>query len=384
MVEVLEFNQIEPLAEFRSAWRDLLRQTAGHSFFQSLEWLEIYWRHDGAGQRLRVLVVLDGSQPIGILPLTVLRESTWVGPVWTLTYPLSNWGSFYGPIGPDPLKTLAAGLKHLQHTPRDWDVFELRWHGRPGDDPVQLHRVLREAGFQAYPTCWDRTSVVEMSGTLDSYWASRQGAWLRRLHQSERHLARQGKVAYERYRPQGLPYDDGSPRWDLYDACEQIAGQSWQSRATDGTTLSHPSVRAFLRETHAAAASLGMVDLNLLRIDGQPVAFIYGYHADRITFGLRRGYDAARSREGAGTVLLARTLADSFQRGDRLYDMGVGSLASKRHFQTRLLPIWRFSHYPPSSPRTQILRVRRWWQSRRGPPASIAVGRVQDAAADLR
>ncbi|MEN6558599.1 MAG: GNAT family N-acetyltransferase, partial [Thermoguttaceae bacterium] len=171
--------------------------------------------------------------------------------------------------------------------------------------------------------------------------------------------------------------------WDLYNACEEIARRSWQGRATDGTTLSHPSVREFLRETHAAAALLGMVDLNLLRIDGQPAAFIYGYHADGVTFGLRRGYDADRSRQGAGTVLLARTLADSFQRGDRLYDMGVGSLPSKRPFQTRLAPIWRFSHYEPSSPRTQILRVKRWWQSRQT-PASIAVGRVQDVTADLR
>ncbi|MCE5303470.1 MAG: GNAT family N-acetyltransferase [Planctomycetaceae bacterium] len=383
MAEILEFNQIEPLAEFRTAWRALLRQTAGHSFFQSLEWLEIYWRHYGVGQRLRVLVVLDGRRPTGILPLTVLYESTWVGRVRTLTYPLSNWGSFYGPIGPDPLKTLAVGLNHVQHTPRDWDVLELRWHGQPNDDPAEIRRVLREAGLQAYSTHWDRTAVVDMAGDLEAYWASRKGTWLRRLRQSERHLARQGPIVYERYRPQGPPHDDGAPRWDLYNACEEIARRSWQGRATDGTTLSHPSIREFLRETHAAAALLGMVDLNLLRIDGQPAAFIYGYHADGVTFGLRRGYDADRSRQGAGTVLLARTLADSFQRGDRLYDMGVGSLPSKRPFQTRLAPIWRFSHYEPSSPRTQILRVKRWWQSRQT-PASIAVGRVQDVTADLR
>ena len=40
-------------------------------------------------------------------------------------------------------------------------------------------------------------------------------------------------------------------------------------------------------------------------------------------------------RLGAGNVLLAYTLRDSFARGDRLYDMGVGSLASKRYFLTR-------------------------------------------------
>ena len=46
-------------------------------------------------------------------------------------------------------------------------------------------------------------------------------------------------------------------------------------------------------------------------------------------------------------MLLAYTLRDSFARGDRVYDMGVGSYESKRHFQTRLIPILRYSHYPP-------------------------------------
>ena len=82
-------------------------------------------------------------------------------------------------------------------------------------------------------------------------------------------------------------------------------------------------------------------------------------------------------------MLLAYTLRDSFARGDRVYDMGVGSLASKRYFQTRLLPILRCSHYPPEAPRTQVLRLKRWWQSRHL-PMSIAVGRVQDGTADAR
>ena len=192
----------------------------------------------------------------------------------------------------------------------------------------------------------------------------------------------QGNISYVRYRPLGRPHDDGSPRWDLYDVCEEIARRSWQGAATDGTTLSHEAVRSFLRESHEAAAAAGAVDLNLLSIDGVPVAFVYGYQDRGYVYGLRRGYDAERSREGAGTVLLAYTLRDSFARGDRIYDMGVGSLESKRHFQTRLLPILRFSHFPRRRC-TQLLRLKRRWQGRRC-PASIAAGRAQDDTADSR
>ena len=365
MAQVLEINQIDQLAQFRQEWGYLLRQTCGASFFQSLEWLEIFWRHFGRGQKLRVLVVLAGDRPTGILPLVVRSEATKVGRLRVLTFPLHDWGSFYGPIGPDPDSTLAAGLEHLRRTRRDWDILELRWQGAPGTDPTQTQRAMLTAGFQAYPTVWDHTAIVDLAGTWESYWSARKDAWLQRFRHVEHKLSEQGEISCVRYRPLGRPHDDGSPRWDLYDACEEIARRSWQGAATNGTTLSHESVRGFLREVHEAAAAAGAVDLSLLLIDRAPVAFLYNYHYRGYVYGLRRGHDAERLWRGAGHVLLAYTLRDSFARGDRVYDLGVSSLEGKRRFQTRLLPILRFSHFPPLAARTQLLRIKRWWQGRR-------------------
>jgi CelD/BcsL family acetyltransferase involved in cellulose biosynthesis len=383
MARVLEINRIDELSQFRREWEQLLRLTPGGSFFQSLEWLEVYWRHFGQGRELRVLLVSVADHLTGILPLVVEREPSKVGPLRVLTFPLHAWGSFYGPIGSDPEGTLTAGLEHVQHTRQDWDFLELRWLGAVGTDPRHAQRAMLANGFQAYLTQADRSAVADLGGSWDSYWSSRKGAWLRRYHHAERALAEQGDVSYVRYRPAGSASDDGLPRWDLYNICEELARRSWQGTATDGTTLSHEPIRTFLREVHEAAAAAGAVDLNLLLIDGLPVAFIYGYHYGGYVYGLRRGYDASRSREGAGNVLLAYTVRDSFARGDRIYDMGVGSLESKRHLQTRLLPILRCSHYPPSAPRTQVLRLKRWWQSRRLRVSAAAV-RTDSPTAEAR
>jgi CelD/BcsL family acetyltransferase involved in cellulose biosynthesis len=398
MPRLTEINDIHELAAFGPQWQQLLRETPGASFFQSLDWLEVYWRHFGDGQKLRVLAIHDGDRLAGILPLVVRDEKSKVGRIRVLTYPLDEWGSFYGPISPDPALTLTAGLEHVGRTPRDWDVLEVRWQGAVGTNPGQAQLAMLTTGFQSYPTVMNRAAIVDLGGTWDSYWSARKGAWLRRFHSAERKLSEQGSVSYVRYRPTGiggvaggadisisggadilvcqekrvasgrqecLPHPcNNSPRWDLYDACEELARRSWQGTSTDGTTLSHDAVRRFLREMHERAAAAGAVDLNLLMIDGVPVAFIYGYYYRGYVFGLRRGYDEDRSREGAGNVLLAYTLRDSFARGDRVYDMGVGSYSSKRYFQTRLAPIWRYSHYSPRVLRTQVLRLNRWWRSR--------------------
>ncbi|MEN6457652.1 MAG: GNAT family N-acetyltransferase [Thermoguttaceae bacterium] len=364
MPRIVEINQIEGLAPLADAWDDLLRQTPGASFFQSLAWLQAYWRHFGAGQLLRVLIREEGDRPTGILPLVVRHETSKVGPLRVVTFPLHAWGSFYGPIGPEPCAVLAAGLDHLRHTKPCWDVLELRWQGAPSTAPRQLERTLIESGFSAQATVWDRASVVDLDGDWETYRSTRNGAWLRRLRHDERKLSAAGRLEFVRYRPAGAAYGDGSPRWDLYDACEDLARRSWQGSATDGTTLSHESVRGFLREVHESAAKAGAVDMSLLLLDDAPLAFIYGYQYGGYVYGLRRGRDAERASDGAGNLLLARTLEDSFARGDRLYDMGVGSLASKRQFQTRLIPILRLSHYPLRSPRAQLLRLARWWQGR--------------------
>ena len=372
MLNVLEINEIASLAGFRQAWGGLLRNTVGASFFQSLDWLEVYWKHFGKDQKLRVLVVMADDQPIGILPLVVRSEPTKIGLVRVLTLPLHDWGTFYGPIGPEPAQTLSEGMKHIARTPRDWDILELRWQGAPGTDPERLRDALLATGYQAYTTEWDRTAIVRLDGTWESYWASRKAAWLQRFRNSENKLSQQGAISYVRYRPLGRLQNDASPRWDLYDACEEIARNSWQGRATDGTTLSHESIREFLREMHETAAAAGAVDMSLLSIDDVPAAFLYNYHYAGYVSGLRRGYDAERSRKGVGNVLLAYALRDSFARGDCIYDLGVGSLESKRYFQTHVLPILRFSHFPLLPARLQLLRAKRWWQQRRCPVAIAA------------
>ena len=127
MLKVSEINSIEELAGYRAAWESLLAQTADATFFQSFDWLETYWQFYGQTQRLRALVVENDGWPIGILPLTVNTESTGVGPVRVLGYPLAGWGSFYGPIGPQPAETLRAGLQHIRKTPHDWDLLDVRW-----------------------------------------------------------------------------------------------------------------------------------------------------------------------------------------------------------------------------------------------------------------
>lgn len=363
-MHVEEINDIERLGDLRLAWNALLAQTPGASFFQSLDWLTVYWRHFGHGQRLRALLVSCGGRPIGILPLTVADERTRLGRMRVLTYPLDEWGTFYGPIGPNPAATLTSGLAHIRRTPRDWDLLELRCVRTAGLDRGRTENALCMAGLSPQCTPWANVALIDLSGGWNGYWSSRNRRWRSNVRRCERKLAESGEVLHVRYRPEGVARGGGGPRWDYYDACEQLAAASWQGSRSDGNTLSHESVRAFLRDAHEAAAQAGALDLNLLCVAGKPAAFTYCYAFRGEVFGLRMGYDPLVSKDGAGTVLIARMLEDSCSRGDTLFNFGSDYLECKRNWLTSVEQTHRCSWFPPTA-RAQALRLKRKWTGRR-------------------
>jgi CelD/BcsL family acetyltransferase involved in cellulose biosynthesis len=361
MYTVREINDLDALAGVRASWSALLPQTPGASFFHALEWLETYWTHFGAGQRLRVLLVQEGDRVIGILPLVVRTRRGRIGSVRVLTYPLDDWGSFYGPIGPDPAVTLDAGLEHIGCTRRDWDLIELPWVDALGSDRGRTRLAMRGAGFGAFAERRQDSALIDLAGCggWDAYWATRTSRWRNNVRRSEKKLAERGRVTYVRYRPAGSAGGEGDPRWDWYDECERIARASWQGTSRTGTTLTHAEIRPFLHDCHLRAAAAGAVDLNLLLVDGRGVAFNYAYHYAGYVFGLRTGYDGSAGCEGAGTVLQARMIEDCFARGDHTYDLGPGYPQCKRYWQTQTRYGYRYTHFPSYVPWAQLVRAKR-------------------------
>ncbi|REK22946.1 MAG: GNAT family N-acetyltransferase [Planctomycetota bacterium] len=393
MSHVLEINDLESLAAYRLLWHSMLGETEGATFFQSLDWLELYWKHfgpQGSGdvEKLRVLIVHGPEKPIGILPLVVRRESKLIGfrewrTVRTLAYPLHDWGTSYGPLGPNPTATLLVALRHIQETPRDWDVLEFASVEEEHLDRGRTPRALEQVNLTAVDQVHDQAAQIDCRVGWEAYWASRTGKHRNNVRRTERKLAELGQVEYVRYRPEGSACGDDDPRWDLFDICVELSERSWQHQASFGTTMAHESVCDFLRDVHAAAVRQGAVDINLLYLDGRPVAFTYNYHLHGNVFGLRMGFDAELEIDGLGTTLMHRSIRDGFERGDALFDLGPSYLGPKRRWWNRLVTTRRYTHYPALAWKAQTVRfgrqVRSWLKparlANRLPTASLSKAR---------
>lgn len=343
MAEVVEINDIESLASYHLDWSVLHRQTAGATFFNTLEWLQVYWKHHSQGKRLRVLIVRSGNSTIGIVPLIEKIEESRLGPIRVLTYPLEDWGSQFVPLGCAPTATLAVAIKHLANSSnQDWDMFEPRWVPK---DNGRTNTAMQTAGLKSTTSKQLETSIIDYAQfeDWDSYLANQTYKSRSELRKRIRKVAdEESGYRFCRYRPTPFREGGGDPNWELYDDCYRVAQKSWQANSPDGNTLSDPTVREFLKDAHEQAARLGMVDICLLYKNDEPVAYYYSYHNQGELIGLRTGYDPQAS--GAGSLLIASMLRDSLEQNDQRLDLGVGSMRYKVCYRTHTEESQKVTH----------------------------------------
>jgi CelD/BcsL family acetyltransferase involved in cellulose biosynthesis len=377
MAEVVEVNDLEQLASYQLAWNALFQQTPKASFFHTYQWFVTYWKHFGGDRRMRVLVVRSGDTTIGIVPLCVIKEQHRLSEIRVLTYPLSDWGMWYGPIGANQSTTMFMALQHLRETPRDWDMMDLRWVSGNASELDVTGRAMAAAGWRTQRSLYQQTSLIEFEGTdWNTYFTTLPKKWRHEIRRQERNLEKRGAVEFERHRPESLSAGDGEPRWDLFEECLEVSRRSWQSQAEDGNTLCHAEVLPFIRACHAQAAQLGMLDMAVLRVGGEAVAYQYNYHHQGEVFGLRMGYAREARDWGVGKILLARFLEDSFSRGDRVLDLGVGDFDFKVKFRTGIAASFRHSYYPWNAWRSQSVRLSQWLKQqfvKEEPPIKSAI-----------
>ena len=339
MIECEIIDHPEDLSRISDDWARLLADTPHASFFQSHQWLAVRWQHQlptDAG--FRIVVVKEKGIVSGIVPLVIQLKQTPLGSIRKLRFPIDNWGSFYGAIGPDPEGTMTEAARFLQAETRDHDLLEFTnlpdyrsTDGTPSESPGP--RIGSGTKDWEYDEC-SHVAMLYLKGDWESYWESRKAQKNRRrnVERCERRLAELGEIEYTRYRPEA----GEDPRWDLYEECESLAAKSWQDGLADGNTLHHEDVRPFFRDAHLAAIEAGACDLNLLRLDGKPVAFSYGYHFQGYVDLMRVGFDPEQAKFAPGNALWTRLIQDSYARGDYALDFGPSCLDYKRFWMTSL------------------------------------------------
>ena len=371
MLTTTELNAVDDFDQLREAWHWLWSQTPRATFFQTPEWIETAWKHYPDPQKLRVILVERRGELIGIVPFCVRTERRKVGALRMLTYPLNDWGTFYGPVSARPATAFRAALRHVRQTPRDWDMIDFCWVDEASSEFLDVGLAMREAGFSYISRPRMEVRLCRINGDWEAFVADKSHNWRRQMRRDLRQLELAGEVRMVRYRPQPGGIGTEPEHFELYRLCEEVAEKSWQADDALQSTLSSPPVRKVLLPLPRHAAALGMLDVAVLMVGDRPASFFYNYVARGHVYGLRMGYDPAPELASAGKILLYRMIEDSFRRGDVEYCFGPGRQPYKDRFATEMRHAYAFRHYSPGSLRSQLLRVRERLHERFMSPQAI-------------
>ena len=311
-VAVQTFRSAVCLPALAEAWDRMVDERSPGAVFRSSAWLATWWKHFGEGKDLRVLVVVRGARPIGMLP--AYRSPTALGARLRLLGDGIVGSDYLGPIAAagDLAATSEAIAGHLIAAEGDADLERL-----DAGDPLAMALGRQAASVGA--RCERRAAMpcpfIRLDGTFEMWVGGLPRGVGAQLKRRRRWLeARRG------FRIETLSAPDEIARG--METLIALHRARWSMPGHDGGDgIRGLTVENFHRASSRELALRGWARLYLLHAEGAARAALYGFErGGRFAF-YQSGHDPEWRPRSVGTVLLGAAIEDCFARGVGEFDL---------------------------------------------------------------
>ena len=300
----------------------MLQKNPVQDAFLTWEWLYSWWKHYGKQRELWLITAWISKKLVGVAPL-MLEDRRKYGlkqrVLCSLGTPDIDVGGFIVCDG-DP-QIYAALLDHLIAQKALWDILELNEFMLDGPEIEQLISCFRNAGFAKHQKN-NRHFYLPIQGDWPSYLGRLSQNLRGDLRRKVRRIKRQGQHTFKHHSGQEVTWQDISTIFEInkYGRYPHlyIPGEE----------------RAFQRELLALMSDRGWLDIYLLYINDQPVAYRYGFTFKGKFEDWRNGFNTQYYELSVGKVLLMLVIEDCYKRAYEGIDFLRGDEGYKIHWQT--------------------------------------------------
>lgn len=274
------------------------------------------WEFHPGATHTRVLVADEGGEVRGILPLTLGPKQT--NPLRArLLSPVteSYCGRAMFLVEPQSAETLASLLDAAIDTLPGWDVFVTTLLDDSASTALLADSRIR-ARFTVQRQQSGRSPHFELPDSWETLFASLPKKFRWTIRSSQSALEKLGALEYTAI--------DSEPQVaEFLEAVLEIERNSWKEQS--GTSITaHQEQQAFYRGFTPSAARLGMLSGHLLRLDGAPIAYIYGLRDRDVFLDLKESFNNTYLKQSPGHVLKRFALERLIARGVKRYDFMGG------------------------------------------------------------
>lgn len=309
-----------PLEALRQQWDQLLASCSkgvlGPDETCSFTWADALVQTHLKNAQLRTLVVRSGTEPVAILPAYLAGGGGLVRPrVLKLITQAHSGRAGLLTLGNDPA-LVDFLLERLVRDVQGWDVFELGVvQGSPSH--VMVLRAAQQLGLHLRVIDKATSPYVELAETWEAVVAALPKKMRWTIKKSEKDLQEKGQLGYEHVTElHQVPA--------LIEAIYAVERKSWKEES--GTSITaHSEQQGFYEALVKLAAERGVLSAHVLRLNGEPLAYILGIAGrDGVFLDLKESYDAAFREHSPGHVLKRYAIDALLARGIRTYDFMGG------------------------------------------------------------
>lgn len=312
-LEVTVVSSYRELLGLEPLWNGLCERAGIDHPFLTHEWIRSWWECFGPDEGLRVLVMRDGTRPVGLVPLMADTTRIYGVGLSRLGFPWNAHTPRLDLLVPDRREEAFEALwRHLRGDLESWDLLQLCQLPEGSSASRRIAELAAEDGYLVGRWASGRSPYVSIRGGWDDYVASLSRKSRGHLKNRLRHLEGLGAVELE--------VVDGSLGLEAaLDDGFRLEAAAWKGDA--GTAiLSRPESRSFYRLLARRAARRGWLRLFFLKLDGRRIACNFSLLYRDILYCLKVGYDPELARSSPSSVLFFLALRDAFAQGLREFD----------------------------------------------------------------
>jgi CelD/BcsL family acetyltransferase involved in cellulose biosynthesis len=319
---------VTSLEEFKGLareWEELLDRVPGHSLFLTWEWLYYWATHHLEDGQLRILLAFDEHEClVGIAPLYLrrtkaqglisVRELRFLGSEAVC----SSYLDFIVQERHKPaLLQASTGICSTRRR-GEWDILTLS--DVPAESSTldlwnELFDEAGKVGEVVRTTCCPVIRLPEISST---YRAGLGRSRRYTLQRKTKCLQGPGRVEYSR--ATGPAEVDAA-----FESLVALHQRRWSPRPGGGV-FAHERARQFHRDLVRVLSERGRVSLDLLSLDGRPIAGVYGFVYHGVYYFYLPGFAPdVLPKASPGLLLLYHCIRQAIGDGERMVDLLQGA-----------------------------------------------------------
>ena len=299
--------------------------------FQCFEWHAAWWSVFRDDYELRVVLAWAGRRLAAIAPWAVSRGGRELQFLGSGDYASDYCDFLVDPGHPEAVDALAGWLFANRRAWRRVDFRNVPSHSR--------HRPRLEACLRGRSP-WVISEIEAEAPTriLGNPPADREALNKASLKRHFRHFAKSGHLEFLHLTTE----EEVAPHLDAF------FRQHVERRALAGgrSQFLDPRQQRLYRELARLLAPRGWLRFGVVRLDGAPIAFHFGFEYGARFVWYKPAFSALHAKRSPGEVLLKFLLEDALRRGLAEFDFTVGNEPFKYRFANRVRTNHRIRVYP--------------------------------------